>query len=45
MENSFWLNPPYCTEKRAFFKKRNAISKKDFLDHFNAPKIPSPIEN
>jgi len=45
MENSFWLNPPYCTEKRAFFKKRNAISKKEFLDHFNAPKIPLTIEN
>jgi hypothetical protein len=45
MENSFWLNPPYCTEKRAFFKKRNTISKKDFLDHFNAPKIPLTIEN
>ena len=45
MENSFWLNPPYCTVKRAFFKKRNAISKKEFLDHFNAPKIPLTIEN
>lgn len=45
MENSFWLNPPYCTEKRKFFKKRSAISKQAFLDHFNAPKIPLTIEN
>ena len=45
MENSFWLNPPYCTEKRRFFKKRMAINKQAFLDHFNAPKIPMNIEN
>ena len=45
MENSFWLNPPYCTEKRKFFKKRTAINKQAFLDHFNAPKIPMTIEN
>jgi len=45
MENSFWLNPPYCTEKRKFFKKRIAINKQAFLEHFNAPKIPMTIEN
>jgi len=45
MENSFWLNPPYCTEKRRFFKKRIAINKQVFLDHFDAPKIPMTIEN
>jgi len=38
MENSFYLNPPYCTEKRTFFKKRLPITKQAFLDHFNVPK-------
>ncbi len=45
MENSFYLNPPYCTEKRTFFKKRLPITKQAFLDHFNVPKKIGNIEN
>jgi hypothetical protein len=45
IDNSFWLNPPYCTEKRKFFKKRDIITKQAFLDHFNSPQIPVTIEN
>ena len=37
MENSFYLNQPYCTEKRTFFKKKSPITKQAFLDHFSAP--------